>query len=121
MLGEKLERHKSQVFLINTGWSGGAGTGKRIDINHTRSMVTAALNGDLNKVEYKKDKKFHLNIPVSCPNVPTDLLEAKNTWTDKSAYDQAASKLAKAFSDSFDKNYGDKEIKDCIKNQCPSK
>lgn len=122
MLGEKMEKHNTSVYLINTGWSGGAyGTGKRIDINLTRAMVNAALSGDLENVEYENLDLFHLNVPKSCPGVPSDMLMPINTWSDKEGYKAAAQKLAKAFSDSFDKNYGHKNIKESVIKQCPGK
>lgn len=122
MLGKKMEKHNTQVFLINTGWSGGAyGVGKRMDINLTRKMVDAALNGSLANVEYDYDALFHLNIPKSCPGVPSEILKPKNTWTDKQAYDTQAKMLAKKFSDAFDKAYGDKNIKESVVKMCPGK
>ena len=122
MLGEKMKKHGTQVYLINTGWSGGAyGVGKRIDINLTRKMVNAALNGELVDVEYKYDALFHLNVPTTCPGVPSEMLFAKNTWDDKEAFDKAARKLAGEFSDDFDKSYGDKKIKESIVKSCPGK
>lgn len=122
MLGEKMEKHHTQVYLINTGWSGGAyGVGKRIDINLTRKMVEAALNGTLVDVEYVYDELFHLNIPKECPGVPSDMLFPKNTWADKDAFDKAAQKLAGKFSDDFDKSYGHKDIKDSVVRECPGK
>jgi phosphoenolpyruvate carboxykinase (ATP) len=122
MLGKKMEKHNTQVFLINTGWSGGAyGVGKRMDINLTRKMVDAALNGSLANVEYDYDALFHLNIPKSCPGVPSEILKPKNTWTDKQAYDTQAKMLAKKFSDAFVKAYGDKYIKESVVKMCPGK
>ena len=122
MLGEKMEQYNTKVYLINTGWSGGAyGVGKRMDINLTRKMVNAALEGDLNDVDYEEDKLFHVNIPKSCPGVPEDILFPKNTWENKAAYDETAEKLAKKFSDAFDKAYGHKGIKQSVVAQCPGK
>jgi phosphoenolpyruvate carboxykinase (ATP) len=122
MLGEKMEEHNTSVYLINTGWSGGAyGTGKRIDIRLTRAMVNAALNGDLDNVEYETLDLFHLNVPKSCPGVPSEILMPINTWADKDAYQAAAKKLAKAFSDAFDKNYGHKNIDEAVIRMCPGK
>jgi phosphoenolpyruvate carboxykinase (ATP) len=122
MLGKKMEKHKTQVYLINTGWSGGAyGVGKRMDINLTRKMVDAALNGSLANVEYHYDELFHLNIPKSCPGVPSEILKPKNTWVDKQAYDTQAKMLAKKFSDAFDKAYGNKDIKESVVKMCPGK
>ncbi len=122
MLGEKMKKFNTKVFLINTGWSGGAyGTGKRIDITLTRAMVNAALSGALENVEYKYDELFHLNVPKTCPNVPSEILFAKNTWEDKDAYDKTAQKLAKQFSEAYDKAYGNKDIKESIVKECPGK
>ena len=122
MLGEKMEKHGTKVYLINTGWSGGPyGVGKRMDINITRTLVNAALNGELENVEYKEDKLFHLNIPLSCPGVPSEILDPRNTWKDKEAYDKRAKKLAEDFSKHFDKAYGNKNIGPEIAKQCPGK
>ena len=122
MLGEKMEEHNTNVFLINTGWSGGAyGVGSRIDLPLTRAMVNAALNGDLNDVEYKKDDVFHLNVPVSCPGVPAEMLNPVNTWEDKEAYKETAAKLASKFSAHFDKAYGSKNLSEGIVKECPGK
>jgi phosphoenolpyruvate carboxykinase (ATP) len=122
MLGEKMEKFDSQVYLINTGWSGGGyGVGKRMDINLTRKMVNAALNGDLNNVEYDYDQLFHVLVPKSCPGVPAEILTPKNTWADKAAYDKQAKMLAEKFSSAFDKNYGDKNINESVVKMCPGK
>ncbi len=122
MLGEKMDKHNTRVFLINTGWSGGPyGTGKRIDINLTRRMVNAALSGELDGVNYTLDTNFHVQVPDLCPGVPTEMLIPKNTWQDKEAYDATARKLARQFSDHFDKSYGNKDIKASIVSQCPGK
>ncbi len=122
MLGEKMEKHHTQVYLINTGWSGGPyGVGNRIDINLTREMVNAALSGKLVNIDYEYDELFHLNIPKECPGVPSDILFPKNTWADKNAFDIAAKKLAGEFSDDFDKSYGDKNIRESVVRECPGK
>jgi phosphoenolpyruvate carboxykinase (ATP) len=122
MLGDKMENYNTQVYLINTGWSSGPyGVGSRIDISLTRKMVNAALSGNLEKVEYEQDSNFHVQVPTSCPGVPSEMLSPRNTWKDKDAYDTAARKLAKQFSDHFDKAYGNKSIKDSIVSQCPGK
>lgn len=122
MLGEKMEKFNTNVYLINTGWSGGAyGVGKRIDLNYTRKMVNAALNGDLENAEYTVDELFHLNIPKECPGVPTEILTPINTWQNKEEYQQTAAKLADQFSNAFDKAYGSKNIADSIVKQCPGK
>lgn len=122
MLGEKMEKHNVSVYLINTGWSGGAyGVGSRIDLPFTRAMVNAALNGDLKNVEYVKDELFHLNIPTSVPGVPSEILNPINTWSNKADYAEAAKKLAQKFSESFDKSYGSQGIDPEIVKQCPGK
>lgn len=104
MLGEKISKFNTRVFLINTGWSGGPyGIGKRIDLKHTRSMVTSAINGELEKVKYIKQDIFNLLIPTSCPNVPSEILDPKNTWNDKREYEITAKKLASLFISNFEK------------------
>ncbi len=122
MLGDKMEEHDTSVYLINTGWSGGAyGVGSRIDLPLTRAMVNAALNGDLVDVEYTVDSVFHLNIPARCPGVPSEMLNPINTWSDKEAYKATAEKLAGKFSTHFDKAYGSKNLSESIVKQCPGK
>ncbi len=122
MLGDKMDKHNTNVFLINTGWSGGSyGTGSRIKLKYTRAMVDAALNGELDKVEYVKDELFHVNVPTSCPNVPTEMLIPINTWEDKEAYKTTAENLAKKFSVNYDKAYSKQDIDANIIAQCPGK
>ncbi len=102
MLGEKMKKHDVNIWLINTGWSGGAyGVGSRIKLKYTRAMITAALTGQLENVEYKTHEVFGLNMPTTCPDVPSDILDPKNTWTDKNAYDTKANKLASSFVKNF--------------------
>lgn len=104
MLGEKMRAHDVNVWLINTGWSGGPyGTGERISLKYTRSMITAALTGQLDGVEYNTHEIFGLNMPASCPDVPSDILNPKNTWADQGAYDTKAAGLAEAFVKNFEK------------------
>jgi phosphoenolpyruvate carboxykinase (ATP) len=99
-----MKKHQVNVWLVNTGWTGGPyGTGKRIDIRYTRAMVKAALNGELERVDYIVHPVFKLKMPVECPGVPVELLNPRNTWKDKSAYDEQAMKLAKAFIGNFKK------------------
>ena len=108
MLGEKLKETGANVFLVNTGWCGGAaGTVPRMKLKYTRAMVTAALAGDLDNVEYELDPIFNVNIPKSCPNVPSEILNPKNIWEDKAAYEASAQNLAKKFADNFAKKYPD--------------
>lgn len=104
LLGEKIEEHDSNVFLVNTGWTGGPyGVGKRMDLKYTRAMIKAALDGKLDEVEYKKDPIFNLMIPTTCPDVPAEILDPKNTWADKEAYDKTANKLAESFAKNIKK------------------
>jgi len=104
MLGEKIKENKTVVYLINTGWSGGPyGVGQRIKIQYSRAMVTAALTGALDIVKYRHDDLFNLDIPTECPNVPSEILDPKNTWVDKDSYDLSAKKLAQMFGENFKK------------------
>jgi phosphoenolpyruvate carboxykinase (ATP) len=122
MLGERMQKHGSKVFLVNTGWSGGPfGIGERMDINLTRAIVDAALSGQLDAVEYVEDHTFHIRIPKTCPGVPPDVLFPRNTWENKEAYDARAKKLARDFGTHFDKAYGDKDIDPEVVAQCPGK
>lgn len=122
MLGDKMEEHNTSVYLVNTGWSGGAyGVGSRIDLPLTRAMVNAALNGELKNVEYEYDGLFHLNVPKSCPGVPSEMLKPINTWADKDAYAENANKLAAQFTAAFDKAYGSQGIDPEVVKQCPGK
>ena len=122
MLGKKMKKHNTEVYLINTGWTGGPyGVGKRMKLAYTRLMVDAALEGKLKDVDYVYDSTFHVNIPKEVTGVPAALLIPKNTWADPEVYDKTANKLAKAFSDAFDKNYGDKNIKPSVIKECPGK
>jgi phosphoenolpyruvate carboxykinase (ATP) len=104
MLGKKLEASGAKVWLINTGWSGGKyGIGKRMKLDYTRAMITAALNGDLDNVEYDTTPWFKLAIPKTCPNVPSEILNARNTWPTPEAFDETAQFLAKHFVKNFEK------------------
>lgn len=104
MLGEKIDKLNVNVWLINTGWTGGPyGVGHRMNLPYTRAMITAALNGELNNVEFEKEPIFGLAIPKSCPNVPDNVLNPRDTWEDKQAYDKKATELANLFNDNFEK------------------
>ena len=103
MLGKKMEENDVNVWLINTGWSGGAyGVGERISLKYTRAMITSALEGQLDGVEYTTHDVFGLAMPATCPNVPDEILNPKNTWEDKSAYDSKANSLAEKFIKNFE-------------------
>ena len=102
LLGEKIVKHNAKVWLINTGWTGGPyGTGSRMKIAYTRAMVNAALEGKLDKVKFERDAIFGLNVPVECPDVPKELLNPRNTWADKAAYDAKARELVDRFRKNF--------------------
>jgi phosphoenolpyruvate carboxykinase (ATP) len=102
MLAEKIALHKTQVWLVNTGWSGGPyGVGQRMKISHTRAMVTAILEGSLAHVPTEPDPIFGLHLPVSCPGVPPDVLHPRKTWADEDAYDAKARELAHKFVENF--------------------
>ena len=102
MLGERIRKQAVKVWLINTGWTGGGyGVGRRMKLVYTRAMIKAALNGDLDKVEYTEHPVFKIKIPTSCPNVPAEILDPRNTWQDKPAYDEQAKKLGQLFIENF--------------------
>jgi phosphoenolpyruvate carboxykinase (ATP) len=104
MLGEKMVTHQTEVYLVNTGWSGGPyGIGKRMNLPYTRAMVTAALEGDLTNVNYTEDPIFGLHIPSECPGVPSEVLQPRQTWESKEAYDVKAMELAQLFATNFDR------------------
>lgn len=110
LLGEKIKKHNVDIWLINTGWSGGPyGIGSRIRIPYTRTMVKAALNGSLKNIQTKKDPIFNVLIPVSCPGIPQEILEPRNTWADKEAYDKKAKELLEMFEKNF-KEYGAEKL-----------
>jgi phosphoenolpyruvate carboxykinase (ATP) len=118
LLGEKIRQHGADVWLVNTGWSGGAyGKGKRMSIAHTRAMVSAALDGSLAQVPTVADPIFGLQVPTSCPGVPSEVLVPRNTWQDKDAYDQAARNLAQRFKDNFNKFA--EQVTDEVRNAGP--
>jgi phosphoenolpyruvate carboxykinase (ATP) len=104
LLGEKIREQQVNVWMINTGWTGGGyGKGRRISLAYTRSMIRAALTGSLNEVNYLPHPVFHVQVPLTCPNVPDIILDPKNTWEDKEAYEESAGKLAQAFYVNFQK------------------
>jgi phosphoenolpyruvate carboxykinase (ATP) len=104
MLSRKMKEASVNVWLVNTGWSGGSyGTGKRMSLKYTRALITAALHGDLDRVSFENHELFGVAMPTSCPGVPSEILNPKNTWSDKEAYDQKANYLADAFIKNFEK------------------
>jgi len=103
MLGEKLAQHQVTAWLVNTGWNGGPyGVGQRMKIAYTRAMVRAALNGSLAEVPTEPDPIFGLHIPLACPEVPTEVLNPRNTWANQAAYDAKARELAARFARNFE-------------------
>jgi len=114
LLGEKIARHGAKCWLVNTGWSGGGyGVGERMKIAHTRAMIRAILDGKLAAAPFAKHPNFGMLMPQACPDVPADVLNPKNTWRDKAAYDAAAREVAKRFETNFAKfePYVDGKIK----------
>jgi len=104
MLGEKIAAHGASCWLVNTGWTGGPyGEGQRMQLGYTRAMVHAALDGKLDGVETRRDPVFGLNVPLSVPGVPTEVLDPRATWRDPAAYDAMAQKLAGMFRENFKK------------------
>jgi phosphoenolpyruvate carboxykinase (ATP) len=102
MLGEKIARHNARVWLVNTGWTGGPyGQGSRMKIAHTRAMITAALEGGLDDVGYRKHPVFNLDVPSTCPGVPENVLDPRSTWPDPAKYDAQAKRLAGMFVENF--------------------
>ncbi len=103
LLGKKLKNDPNiKVWLVNTGWTGGAyGVGSRMKLSYTRAMITAALNGEFDKVKFEELPMFRLQMPTTCPNVPTEILNPRNTWKDKAAYDAKAAELAAQFVKNF--------------------
>jgi phosphoenolpyruvate carboxykinase (ATP) len=118
MLGKLIDEHGSDVWLVNTGWTGGAfGVGKRMKLIHTRRMVHALLRGDLHSTALDTDPVFGLHIPKEIADVPSEILNPRNTWSDKAAYDTQAKKLAGMFRDNFSKF--EKFIPDAVKAAGP--
>jgi phosphoenolpyruvate carboxykinase (ATP) len=115
LLGQKIAEHKVNVWLVNTGWTGGPyGVGKRMKLGYTRAMVHAALNGELDDVATTTDPNFGVQVPQHVPNVPDDVLDPRSTWADGAAYDQQAAKLV----DLFHKNF--KQFEDGVSDEIRS-
>jgi phosphoenolpyruvate carboxykinase (ATP) len=114
MLGEKMNQHKVNVWLVNTGWTGGSyGKGSRMKLDYTRAMISAAIEGYLDEVEYDQLPVFNLSVPSCCPGVPTDLLNPRSTWEDKNAYDTTVRELARLFIKNFE-NYAQGVTEDLL-------
>jgi phosphoenolpyruvate carboxykinase (ATP) len=107
LLGEQVEQHQTKVYMVNTGWSGGPyGVGKRINLAYTRTMVTAVIDGSIEKETFAADSFFGMMYPESLPGVPSDVLIPRNTWQDKAAYEEKAVELAGLFTKNFEKFSG---------------
>jgi phosphoenolpyruvate carboxykinase (ATP) len=104
MLAEKLHRYKANVYLVNTGWTGGPyGVGERISLKYTRAMVHAAVSGQLDKVAVDPHPAFRVLVPREVPGVPSEVLDARGQWNDPAAYDHAAEELIGRFRKNFEK------------------
>ncbi len=123
MLGDLMEKHNTDVYLVNTGWVGGAyGSARRIDIDLTRGMVSDAVEGRLKNVKYHRDAIFKVEVPESCPSVKhSEILSPESMWGDKAAYIASALKLAAEFTAHFTKAFGNKGIAQAIADECPGR
>ncbi|MFL5927504.1 MAG: phosphoenolpyruvate carboxykinase (ATP), partial [Gaiellaceae bacterium] len=118
MLREKLEQHGSTVWLLNTGWTGGAfGEGERMPIAATRTMLAAALSGAIDDGAFRTDDVFGLRVPTTVPGVDPKLLDPRSTWSDPDAYDRKARELAQMFADNFERRFSD--VGDAIRSAGP--
>ncbi len=118
LLADRVKKHNSHIWLVNTGWTGGGhGVGKRMSLKHTRAILDAIHAGALAQVKTRKDEVFGFEVPTECPNVPTELLEPKGTWNDKTAYDETQRKLANFFVQNFKKF--ESQASDAIKSAGP--
>ncbi len=107
-LGERIAKHQSRVWLVNTGWTGGPhGVGSRMKIAYTRAMIRAALSGQLDAVAYSRHPIFNIEVPSTVPDVPAAVLDPRGTWADQAAYDAQAAKLARMFVENFKTNFAD--------------
>jgi len=116
LLAENVQKHGAQLWLINTGWTGGPhGVGSRMKLSYTRTMVRAALNGDLDNVATTTDPIFGFELPTEVPGVPSEILQPRNTWSDPAAYDAQAAKLVQLFHDYMKQFEGEltDEVKAC--------
>jgi phosphoenolpyruvate carboxykinase (ATP) len=118
MLGRLIDQHGANVWLVNTGWTGGAyGVGSRMKLSHTRQMVNALLSGELAKAKTETDALFGLATPTEIPGVPKNVLRPRDTWKDQTAYDAQAKKLAGMFRENFTKF--ESFVSDAVRNAGP--
>ena len=118
MLGKRLKQHQAACWLVNTGWSGGVfGTGKRMSLKHTRALVHAALDGKLDRVKFVTEPAFGLQIPIRCPDVPAEILNPRNAWANKQAYDRQSADLAAR----FEKNFRQFDVPDAVRAAGPGR
>jgi phosphoenolpyruvate carboxykinase (ATP) len=118
MLSERMREHGTRCYLINTGWTGGPyGVGSRIDIAETRAMVRAAITGELDDVETREHPVFGLHVPKEIPDVSAEVLDPRDTWDDKEAYDEQAKELAGLFAENF-KKFEDEVDEEVLKTAC---
>jgi phosphoenolpyruvate carboxykinase (ATP) len=102
LLAEKIRRHGAQVWLVNTGWSGGPhGEGSRMKLAYTRAILDAIHSGQLAEIPTRKDPIFRFQVPTSCPGLPSEILDPRSTWSNPEAYDRMAARLAAQFQDNF--------------------
>ena len=119
LLSKQIRKYDSHVWLVNTGWSGGAyGTGSRMKLSYTRSIIDAIYSGELEKAPTQPDPVFNIEVVTSCSNVPDEILVPRNTWADKAAFDETAKKLAGLFTDNF-KKYAD-GVSEAVRNAGPT-
>jgi phosphoenolpyruvate carboxykinase (ATP) len=108
LLGKKIAKHEARCWLVNTGWTGGPyGVGKRIKIAYSRALIRGAISGELDGVPYQADPVFGLEVPTRCPDVPSEVLNARGTWKDPKAYDEQARRLAGLFAKNFEQFAGE--------------
>jgi phosphoenolpyruvate carboxykinase (ATP) len=120
LLADRIREHGVDCWLVNTGWTGGPyGTGHRMPIDHTRALLNAAIEGRLSDAEYREDPVFGLMVPTSCEGVPDEVLDPRETWDDKAAYDAKASHLAELFHSNFEQF--EDQSSDAVKNAGPRK
>ena len=118
LLSEKMNHHGATAWLINTGWSGGPyGVGNRMKIKYTRAMLNAALDGELDNIEYAKDERFGFEVPLQCPGVPSDVLQPIKTWDDSEQYNLLADNLARMFVENFARYEGG--VSDAVNSASP--